>query len=260
MGELNYAPLIDDMTWSYSRIKSFEDCPYRWYLKYIRRFTGKELFFASYGKFMHSLIERYLKKAETKDQLVDVYLSEFASSVDGCAPNMTVFGNYFSSGLSYLNSLSPPPFNIVGVEQRIDFDVDGIRFVGCIDLIAEKDGDIIIIDNKSKNLKPRSRRKKPTKSDNDLDSYLKQLYIYSRWIEAQYGVRPKSLCFNCFRENVFISEPFEDAAYHDAMLWAKDIISKIRIESDFNPDIDFFKCTYLCEMQDNCEYYDLMKR
>lgn len=43
MGEVNYAPLIDDMVWSYSRIKAFEDCPYRWYLKYIKRFHGKDM-------------------------------------------------------------------------------------------------------------------------------------------------------------------------------------------------------------------------
>ena len=49
MGEVNYAPLIDDMVWSYSRIKAFEDCPYRWYLKYIKKFHGKDMFFSSYG-------------------------------------------------------------------------------------------------------------------------------------------------------------------------------------------------------------------
>ena len=43
MGEVNYAPLIDDMVWSYSRIKAFEDCPYRWYLKYIKKFHGKDM-------------------------------------------------------------------------------------------------------------------------------------------------------------------------------------------------------------------------
>ena len=36
MGEVNYRPIIQDMTWSYSRIKSFGDCPYRWFLKYIQ--------------------------------------------------------------------------------------------------------------------------------------------------------------------------------------------------------------------------------
>lgn len=61
MGEVNYAPLIDDMVWSYSRIKAFEDCPYRWYLKYIKKFHGKDMFFSSYGTFMHKLIELCFK-------------------------------------------------------------------------------------------------------------------------------------------------------------------------------------------------------
>ena len=71
MGEVNYAPLIDDMVWSYSRIKAFEDCPYRWYLKYIKRFHGKDMFFSSYGTFMHKLIELYHKGEKTPRQIVD---------------------------------------------------------------------------------------------------------------------------------------------------------------------------------------------
>ena len=48
MGEISYAPLIEDMVWSYSRIKAFDDCPYRWYLKYIRHLHGKDMFFSDY--------------------------------------------------------------------------------------------------------------------------------------------------------------------------------------------------------------------
>jgi len=29
IGDVSYLPLIEDMVWSYSRIKTFEDCPYR---------------------------------------------------------------------------------------------------------------------------------------------------------------------------------------------------------------------------------------
>ena len=59
MGEISYAPLIEDMVWSYSRIKAFDDCPYRWYLKYIRHLHGKDMFFSDYGSFVHKLIELY---------------------------------------------------------------------------------------------------------------------------------------------------------------------------------------------------------
>ena len=59
MGDICYAPLIDDMTWSYSRVKSFEDCPYKWFLKYIVGLHGKRMFFADYGTFMHKLMESF---------------------------------------------------------------------------------------------------------------------------------------------------------------------------------------------------------
>ena len=135
MGEVNYAPLIDDMVWSYSRIKAFEDCPYRWYLKYIKKFHGKDMFFSSYGTFMHKLIELYHKGEKTPRQLVDMYLQDFKTEVVGRAPNRKVFSSYFTGGLQYLKTLQPFPYDVVGVEKKVDFVVNGIPFVGYLSLI-----------------------------------------------------------------------------------------------------------------------------
>ena len=233
MGEVNYAPLIDDMVWSYSRIKAFEDCPYRWYLKYIKKFHGKDMFFSSYGTFMHKLIELYHRK---------------------------VFSSYFTGGLQYLKALQPFPYDVVGVEKKVDFVVNGIPFVGYIDFLGRKDDDLYVVDNKSRILKPRSSRAKPTKADEELDAYLRQLYIYSAAVEEEYGKTPKSLCFNCFRDKLFIIEPFKEQAYAESKEWLAKSIGKIREESDFKPSVEFFKCTHLCEMQDMCEYYELMRK
>ena len=142
MGEVNYAPLIDDMVWSYSRIKAFEDCPYRWYLKYIKKFHGKDMFFSSYGTFMHKLIELYHKGEKTPRQIVDMYLQDFKTEVVGRAPNRKVFSSYFTGGLQYLKALQPFPYGMVGVEKKVDFVVNGIPFVGYIDFLGEKDGDL----------------------------------------------------------------------------------------------------------------------
>ena len=175
MGEVNYAPLIDDMVWSYSRIKAFEDCPYRWYLKYIKKFHGKDMFFSSYGTFMHKLIELYHKGEKTPRQIVDMYLQDFKTEVVGRAPNRKVFSSYFTGGLQYLKALQPFPYGMVGVEKKVDFVVNGIPFVGYIDFLGEKDGDLYVVDNKSRILKPRSSRAKPTKADEELDAYLSTL-------------------------------------------------------------------------------------
>lgn len=300
MGDTRFAPQIDNMVWSYSRIKAFEDCRYRWFLKYIQPkllidkvfggerptrvevdlayirseldvsdvcilyeylgFNRKKLFFASYGTFMHKLIEQYLKGEKQGSQLVDEYLESFKSEVKGRAPNKKVFANYFKNGLEYLKEIKPFPYKILDVEKRVDLKIEGLPFCGYIDIVGEKGGAIHVIDNKSRLLKPRSNRAKPTKSDIELDIYLRQLYLYSAAVEEQYGVLPKALCFNCFRDNLWIEEPFKEKAYAESKKWFIDSIAEIRREVDFNPSFDFFKCTYLCEMQDCCGHYELMQK
>lgn len=260
MGDVNYAPLIDEMVWSYSRVRAFEDCPYRWYLKYIRHLRSKDMFFSSYGTFMHKLIELYCREERTAPQLVDTYLREFKTQVVGRAPNQKVFANYFTSGLQYLKHIKPFPYGMIGVEKKVEFEVGGLPFIGYIDFLGEKDGKLYVVDNKSRVLKARSTRAKATKADAELDAYLRQLYIYSAAVENEYGIRPDSLCFNCFREERFIVEPFRQEAYMEATEWLKDSVATIRQETDFNPSIEFFKCAYLCEMQDTCEYYELSKK
>lgn len=138
--------------------------------------------------------------------------------------------------------------------------INGIPFVGYIDFLGRKDDDLYVVDNKSRILKPRSSRAKPTKADEELDAYLRQLYIYSAAVEEEYGKTPKSLCFNCFRDKLFIIEPFKEQAYAESKEWLAKSIGKIREESDFKPSVEFFKCTHLCEMQDMCEYYELMRK
>lgn len=300
MGEVNYRPIIQDMTWSYSRIKSFHDCPYRWFLKYIqpillihRVFNGskpsradvaaayvrselekddvgilyaylgieqKEMFFASYGTFMHKLIELYYRGEKTPQQLCDMYLQEFKMQVHGRAPNKTVFANYFKSGIQYLRRFRPFPYDVLAVEKKVDFSLNGVPFVGYIDFLGEKNESLVVVDNKSRVLKPRSKRAKPTKADEELDAYLIQLYLYSVAVEQECGRLPGLLCFNCFRTPVFIEEPFKEEAYAASKLWLSEKVEEIKNETAFRPNIEFFKCKHLCEMQDFCEYYELTEK
>lgn len=262
MGEVSYKPLIQDMTWSYSRIKAFTDCPYRWYLKYIRHpgQHGKPMFFSDYGSFVHELIAAYYSGEKTAEQVHMEYLTGFNDHVLGRAPNSKVFANYFVSGSQYLKSIRPSENEVIAVEQKVETSVTGTPFVGYIDRIdRDKDGALLVIDNKSRTLKPRSGRTKPTRADEELDHYLLQLYIYSSFIRDKYGVFPSKLCFNCFRSGIFIAEPFLVEKYEAALRWVSDMVITIENERDFRPNMEYFKCRYLCEMNGQCDYYRLSR-
>ena len=260
MGDAYLEPLIRDMTWSYSKLSTFLDCPYRWYLRYIRfpKAEDKALFFAEYGIFMHKLMELFLKREKSSKELELMYLRDFKENVTAPAPNLNIFESYFKDGLRSVKELKPLPFDIIAVEKKFKFKLGGFSFVGRIDVLAKKDGELFIIDNKSRKLRPRSKRAKPTLSDIELDNYLKQLYLYSAAIKEEYGKFPKALCFNCFREPRFIEEPFSMDTYFNTKKEFLDMIENIAKEEDFAPDGAFFKCRNLCSMQDHCEYFRLM--
>lgn len=256
MGEVNYSPLIDDMTWSYSRAKSYDDCPYGWYLRYIRKCRDGDRFFSAYGTFMHKLIERYYNGEITKDEMLVIFLRDFKKEVRGVRPKEATLKKFIDGAVSYLSSFEPFPYRMIAVEKRVEFDISGIKFIGYIDFLGkdDSDGGLVIIDNKSRDLKPRSSRKKPTLKDQELDHMLRQLYLYSVAIEQEYGELPKKLCFNCFRTGSFICEPFRMDAYESAKAWAVQQVEQIRNDSDFDPTPNPFFCFWICGVSENCEF------
>lgn len=242
------------MQWSFSRIESFDSCPYKWMLRYIRGWDEKDTFYASYGTFIHEIIRKYYEGELNKHQLLPYYLTNFKVCVLGERPKDSTVKKYIESGVNYFKNFQPFPYNIIAVEKKVNFDLDGIPFVGFIDYIGEKDNDYIIVDNKSRELKQRSGRQKPTVKDIELDEMLKQLYIYSEAIFQLFGKYPKTLAFNCFRNGVFIEEQFDENAFKNAKKWAVETIHRIEDEEDFAPNQDMFACKWLCGLSDRCKY------
>jgi hypothetical protein len=244
------------MTWSYSRLTSFDGCPYGWYLKYIRMLRPEgEQFFSSYGSLIHECLELFLKGEATREELVTKYLTEFRKRTRGETPRSDMKLKYFENGLAYLQNLRPFPFKPLAVEQKVDFQLDGKRFVGVIDCLAEDDTGILIVDHKSHRLKPRSRKANPTETDKELDKYLRQLYLYAVWVVRTLKKKPRKLVFNCFRDGRLIREPFDDGVFYDVQKWASATVDRIKAQADYPPNIDEFRCKYLCDMKEHCEYY-----
>lgn len=254
--EVSYRPLIEDMTWSYSRISSFKNCPYAWYLRYIKHTQKEPQFYTSYGSFVHKIIEEYYKGLIKKEEMSTKFLFGFSEEVKGDRPSAAIVESYIKKGVDYFENFQPFPYNIVDVEMEANFEIEGIPMQGYIDLLAEEDGEYIIIDHKSRDLKPRSKRATPTENDKLIDKMLRQLYLYSTEVYNRYGKFPKWLCFNCFKAGVFIKEPFKMEAYDEAVAWARENVAEILDTNMFRPNIDFFTCKYLCGYPHECCYWD----
>lgn len=256
MGDINYKPLIDDMTFSYSRIHSYESCPYGWRLNYIDQKRKEKKFYASYGSLMHSVLEKYYSGNLEKPQLPVEFLTRFSIEVKGTRPSGKIVNSYIKKGLDYLRSIKEFDLNTLAVEKRVTFNIEGIPMCGSIDYLGEKDGNIILIDHKSHDLKPRSGKIKPTVKDKELDEYLRQLYLYSVAVKDEYGKYPSLLCFNCFKNSTLIEEKFDQNDLDKAVRWAVDTIEKIKNDTDFEANYDYFYCRWICDQSRNCDIFE----
>ena len=260
MGEYSYRPIMEDWVWSYSRISAFDDCPYKFFMHYIDGENENEMFYSSYGSFVHKLHELYYTGKVNAEDLPIVFLKGFSTEVKGKRPSDKIVSEYIEKGLLYFNSFKPFEYDIIGVEKEVHFNVGGFPMVGIIDFIGKDKNDFVIIDHKSRDLKQRSNRQKKTQNDLEIDDKLKQLYLYSTYIKDEYGVFPKYLCFNCFKSGVFIKEQFDTDQYKEAVEWAVKTINDIMDADEFYPRVDFFRCRYLCGLNDRCDYYKMYRR
>ena len=218
------------------------------------------MFFSDYGSYMHKLIELYLRGFLEKEELTGAYVSGFQRNIRGKAPSNKIFKSYFDQGYDYLSEIDFPYLSPIGVEQKVDFHVGDKPFTGVIDCVAMDDGKLVILDNKSRALKPRSDRQKPTASDVELDSYLRQLYLYSVPMEQLYHTYPDRLEINCFRTGQLISEPFRQGEFEKTKEWALKTIDTITENEDWSPKIDYWKCRYICNLSDSCCYFQANRR
>ena len=253
----DYSFLIDSMTWSYSRLQSFQKCPYGFFVHYILGEDEDETFLASFGSFVHKIHQLILTGVLQKEDASLYYLTHLHDEVSGNPPSSEVARNYIRGGYEYMSSFPTFPGKTVSVEQELFFDINGYPFHGFADLVMEDNG-LILYDHKSRNLKPFSNRKKPTKTDIELAEYYRQLYLYAIGIKKEYGEYPKELVFNCFRTRTMIRQPFDPDRLEEAKAWATNLIEEIRSCQNWNPDIDYFKCKNLCGLNDRCDYYDLI--
>jgi hypothetical protein len=215
------------------------------------------MFYASYGGFIHQLLEMYLKGKISKEDAKIMFITEFSTKVHGERPSAKTVVSYIEKGTDYLENLKPFDIETVSVEERGYFHVDGVKFVCVIDFIGKTDEGYYIIDHKSRELKQRSGRKKPTANDLEIDKMLRQLYLYSIYVKENYGEYPKYLCFNCFKNGEFIKEEFDIDKLNETKEWVIKEIEYIKgAESgDFHPNVEFFQCKYLCGYADECCYW-----
>jgi hypothetical protein len=247
------------MVWSFSRLTTYERCPYSFLLQYILRLPQAPNFYLEFGTLVHDILAKYYRHELEQPDLLPEFLTRFYNEVPLTVPPNT-YGSFMSQAIAYLRTAPRLYLNPEAIELPVDFKIDSIRFTGVVDLIARDDDKLtVILDHKSTPLKPRTTKGKHTKSDKELDDYLRQLYLYAIPVHDMFGEYPRILQFNCYRNGNLITEPFDLTAFEATKRWALETVENINTETRWRPAVDYWRCKNLCSLRQHCEYSELQK-
>jgi CRISPR/Cas system-associated exonuclease Cas4 (RecB family) len=254
-----YKKELDAMMWSFSRLSTYTRCPYKFYLIYIEQVKKERKFHAEYGKFIHSILEKYFKREFNEQECLDYYIENFDFEVTSYIKESTK-EKLFMAGVDYFSTLEweDEDFEILMVEGEVKFTIGKFNFIGYIDVLLRdkntKDMAIVLRDHKSGESPIGKRGGVLKNKEEEYRDHKRQLYLYSIAIYDKYGVYPKYLEWNYPRNKTRHRIEFNEAELEDAKNWALDNIKKIYKDKSFNPFVNYVNCYMLCDVCDNCEY------
>lgn len=259
MNEFDF--IIDGMTWSFSRLNSFySSCPKSWKEIYIDCKPKCSNAFGEFGSTVHKCLERYFKGEIEEWDLVEEYKNEYNNTVKTSFPP-NAYANleekYYKQGLNYFENFSfdKDKYDILGIEKKVEFEIDGKPFVGFIDLLLriKETGEIIIWDHKSASIKFNKNGSVSKKDADHFKSFQRQLYLYALPIIKEYG-RVDYLEWNMFRDGALVKIPFNQKDFEETYQWASDTIKAIENTTEFLPKFDYYYCANLCDVRTECPY------
>ena len=250
------------MRWSYSRLSSYRNCPYEFYLNYILNdpdlYLPEGNFYAENGSLGHEVLEKVFRKELSADQAAEYYvdhLSELCYKTKETTMNKKINAciDYFATvDFDWLRD-----YEILGVEKEMRFNLFGYDFIAYIDLLIQdkKTKEIMVIDHKS-SAYPLTKAGKVAKNHEDtFAGYKRQAYIYAYAVHEEYGQYPVSIAWNYFADNGrWVEIHFNESEYEETLQWAKETIEAIQAEEEFPGNPQFFYCTNLCNFRNSCEY------
>ena len=251
--------IFDTMRWSFSRLESFYQCPLSWRRTYIDCEPKCSNAFAEYGSCCHKILEQYEKGEIDIFDISDEYDRRFIDEVvTDFPPNKytDLRQSYYDKGRSYFEEIYLPlnDIEILGVEEKIEFEIGDKPFIGFIDLrYRDKSNHMILMDHKSANVAFTKKGKVSKSSAEKMKKYKYQQYLYTiPFIEA--GQRVDFLEWNFFNNQKIYRIAWDKEEYDEAIQWAKDTIKLIEQEELWLPNPDYFMCHNLCDHRDFCEY------
>ncbi|MFH1456728.1 MAG: PD-(D/E)XK nuclease family protein [Patescibacteria group bacterium] len=252
---------------SFSQLKAYETCPYQYYLNFILKIpvTGKAVF--SYGKTMHSTLQKFFSLIKDSGNINQGNLFRGESFKSNKIPSITellriydeswvddwyiskeIKEKYRAQGRESLkklyNEIKETKPRVLETEKGFSFKIGGYTIRGVIDRVdiyGEKD--VELVDYKTGS----SKTEKTVEKD--------QLLIYQLAATETFGWRVKKLVFYYLDNNETLSFLGSEKELEKQREKIFKLIEKIKT-GDFNATPSRFTCSY-CDFKNICKFKEV---
>ena len=250
-------------SFSFSQLKAFETCPYQYYLNFILKIPteGKATF--SFGKTMHSTLQKFLTQIKQSNNIIQPALFENnkktkklpelkellkiykESWFDDWYESKSQKEEYYKLGEKSLKDfyvkIEKNTPNVVELEKGFNLKIKDYTIRGVIDRVdIVEDNKVQIIDYKTGSAKTEKTIEKD------------QLLIYQMAAQDVFGWNTKELTFYYLNNNSEVSFLGTDKEIEKQKEKILDLISNIQ-KQDFTATPSKFKCDW-CDFKGICKF------
>ena len=267
----------EEVVYSFSRLKLFNECRQAYYLTYILKADKRVNIYSEIGTEIHEILENI---QSGKDIDVEKRVEMFEDKVDECEifgiefVNDNIKNKYIENINHCLRNFKPLQGVKFEVEKEISLELEGYKLTGFIDLIIHnEDGTVSIIDFKTSS---KYAKKDLEKNANQLILYglaLEELgYVVRdiKWMMLKYcmvqGKRTKKMIERRELEDgqefedAFVEYPYNEVTKMYCKSWVLETIEEIESLTQYdtweakevNKGTSFY-CTNICSVCNKCQ-------
>ncbi len=249
---------LKNLTWSYSSMNLFENCPYGFKLTYIDRKKRVSNIFAEIGSATHAVFEDYFNDEAEIFELEDLFRKKYEYYVKSPVPKNLLKFNYEDKTIELISKyfrtieINRDNYEPLCIEGKAEYKIYNVSIVVKPDLIVRRKSDnkVILYDYKT------------SKYDKEKHSgYAYQCSLYKHIWEQVSGIHVDEMAIIYVKEltkkrgeepkNGKIVPLEYDEKVMDRFLYD---ISSIIAERDWKPKLEQFQCENICSVRNSCRY------
>lgn len=166
--------------WSFSKLSSYHNCAYAWYLTYVLHEKGDDNVYGVLGNSIHDCLESMCKDEMTIEEAKEKFKQDYnmCKFLGMNFPTENTEKKYIYD-IEHAFDFFEKPKGRLEEERYIEFEIENKKFRGYVDLI--------IFDDEKKTIQVLDWKSSSKFSKKDLESHkVFQLILYSMYLEKEY--------------------------------------------------------------------------